>query len=101
MTTSYATDIISALAHAMSTAEATFYSLPGSGIIERYVRSSHKNDPGRTFLQLLLFAIVVRTLLMSRTTGDKSFIDFTPKASLFSHSSSWKLTVITGDRRAG
>jgi serine palmitoyltransferase len=79
MSTSYASDLIDILAHSMSTAEATFYSLPGSGIIERYVRSSHKNDPGRTFLELLLFFFVLRTLMMSRTTGDKSFIDFSAK----------------------
>ncbi|KAF9055120.1 PLP-dependent transferase [Hymenopellis radicata] len=62
--------------------ERAFYTLPGSAIIERYVRSSHQNDPGRTLLELILFALVVRTLLQSRTRADESgkhFIEFSNK----------------------
>ncbi|KAF9073987.1 serine palmitoyltransferase [Rhodocollybia butyracea] len=70
-------------AHALSTVERTFYKLPGSAIIERYVRSSHQNDPGRTFLELIIFFLVVRTVLQSRTRADRSnpknFIEFTEK----------------------
>ncbi|KAJ8072793.1 serine palmitoyltransferase component [Marasmius tenuissimus] len=70
------------IAHALSTLERGFYKLPGSAIIERYVRSSHQNDPGRTFLELVLFAFVIRTLLQSRTRADKDakhFINFSEK----------------------
>ncbi|EEB95304.1 hypothetical protein MPER_05741, partial [Moniliophthora perniciosa FA553] len=70
------------IAHALSTLERTFYKLPGSAVIERYVRSSHQNDPGRTFLELVLVVFVIRTLLQSRTRADrngKNFIEFTEK----------------------
>ena len=70
------------LAHSLSTAEKTFYSLPGSHVIERYVRSSHQNDPGRTFLELVLVVLVIRTLLQSRTRTDRNgrnFIEFSDK----------------------
>jgi serine palmitoyltransferase len=76
--------LFSFLAHSLSTAERTFYTLPGSAIIERYVRSSHQNDPGRTFLEIVLALLVIRTLLQSRTRPDKQgahFIDFTDKVS--------------------
>jgi hypothetical protein len=72
------------LAQSLSTAERTFYSLPGSAIIERYVRSSHQNDPGRTFLEIILALLVIRTLLQSRTRADKHgkhFIEFSEKVS--------------------
>jgi len=74
--------LFTVLARSLSTAEKTFYSLPGSRVIERYVRSSHQNDPGRTFLELLLVAFVIRTLLQSRTRTDrigKNFIEFSDK----------------------
>ncbi|ESK92361.1 serine c-palmitoyltransferase [Moniliophthora roreri MCA 2997] len=70
------------IAHALSTLERTFYKLPGSAVVERYVRSSHQNDPGRTFLELVLVVFVIRTLLQSRTRADrngKNFIEFTEK----------------------
>ena len=74
------------IAHALSTLERTFYKLPGSAVIERYVRSSHQNDPGRTFLELVLVVFVIRTLLQSRTRADrngKNFIEFTEKVRAF------------------
>ncbi|KAI6038663.1 serine palmitoyltransferase [Pisolithus marmoratus] len=51
--------------------EHTFYKVPGSAVIARYVRSSHQNDPGRTVLELILIAFAVRTLMQSRSR-DKS-----------------------------
>ncbi|KAG7089822.1 hypothetical protein E1B28_011470 [Marasmius oreades] len=74
--------VIAYIAYTLSTLERGFYKLPGSGVIERYVRSSHQNDPGRTFLELVLIVFVIRTLLQSRTRADKDgqhFIEFTPK----------------------
>ncbi|KAK7449824.1 serine palmitoyltransferase component [Stygiomarasmius scandens] len=70
------------IAHSISTVERAFYRLPGSAIIERYVRSSHQNDPGRTLLELILIALVIRTLMQSRTRTDrngKNFIEFSGK----------------------
>lgn len=58
--------------------------LPGSGVLWRYIKSSHQNDPARTFLELLLFLFVVYTWLKSRTRGDKSgrnFVKLSGKAS--------------------
>ncbi|KAJ3765097.1 serine palmitoyltransferase [Lentinula raphanica] len=75
--------VVLSIAHSLSAVERTFYKLPGSAIIERYVRSSHQNDPGRTFLELIIFFLVVRTLLQSRTRADrnngKNFIEFSDK----------------------
>ncbi|KAK0484472.1 serine palmitoyltransferase [Armillaria novae-zelandiae] len=74
--------IFSFVAESLLALERAFYKLPGSGVIERYVRSSHQNDPGRTLLELVLVALVVRTLLQSRTRADrtgKNFIEFSEK----------------------
>lgn len=62
--------------------EAAFYSLPGSSVIARYVKSSHQNDPGRTVLELILVVFAIRTLLQSRTRNEKQqkhFIEFDEK----------------------
>jgi len=74
--------VLTALAHALRTAETAFNKLPGSAVIQRYVKSSHQNDPGRTLLELILFAFAVRTLLQSRTRADRNgshFIQFSEK----------------------
>ncbi|CAA7263324.1 unnamed protein product [Cyclocybe aegerita] len=66
----------------LSTAQTTFDKLPGSAVVLRYVKSSHRNDPGRTVLELILFAFAVWTLLQSRTRADrngKHFIQFSEK----------------------
>lgn len=57
--------------------------LPGSAVLWRYIKSSHQNDPARTFLELLLVIFVVYTWLKSRTRGDKSnFVKLTEKVSI-------------------
>ena len=56
--------------------------LPGSGVVWRYIKSSHQNDPARTLLELLLFLFVVYTWRQGRTRGDKNgknFIKFSQK----------------------
>lgn len=70
------------LARSLATVEMTFNKLPGSAVIQRYVKSSHQNDPGRTLLELILIIFAIRTLLQSRTQadrGEKHFIRFTDK----------------------
>ncbi|TDL27943.1 serine palmitoyltransferase [Rickenella mellea] len=70
------------LSYALAAAEYSFYKIPGSAVIARYVKSSHQNDPGRTLLELLLVIFAISTLLHSRTRADKSgrhFIKFTEK----------------------
>ncbi|KAF8622397.1 hypothetical protein AX15_007049 [Amanita polypyramis BW_CC] len=74
--------LLTFLARSLATLEATFTKLPGSAVIQRYVKSSHQNDPGRTLLELILIIFAIRTLLQSRTQadrGDKHFIQFTDK----------------------
>ncbi|KAF5382843.1 hypothetical protein D9757_007320 [Collybiopsis confluens] len=75
--------VVLTFAQTLSSIERGFYRLPGSGIIERYIRSSHQNDPGRTFLEIIILFLVVGTLLQSRTRADrnngKNFIEFTDK----------------------
>ncbi|KAF7762079.1 hypothetical protein Agabi119p4_8672 [Agaricus bisporus var. burnettii] len=67
------------LARTLTTAEAVFNKLPGSAVIQRYVKSSHQNDPGRTILELILLIFAIRTLLQSRTRADKNYISFSDK----------------------
>ncbi|KJA21307.1 hypothetical protein HYPSUDRAFT_203077 [Hypholoma sublateritium FD-334 SS-4] len=70
------------LDHTLTTAQTTFDKLPGSAVIQRYVKSSHQNDPGRTLLELILIIFAIRTLLQSRTRADRNgshFIKFTDK----------------------
>lgn len=70
------------LATSLSTLESGFNKLPGSAVIQRYVKSSHQDDPGRTILELLLLIFAIRTLLQSRTRADrtgKHFIQFNDK----------------------
>ncbi|KAI0342460.1 serine palmitoyltransferase [Trametopsis cervina] len=70
------------LSYSYATLETTFYKLPGSAVVARYVRSSHQNDPGRTVLEVILVLFAIRTLLQSRTRADNSgkhFIKFDEK----------------------
>lgn len=72
------------LSYVLHAAESAFEKIPGSAVIARYVKSSHQNDPGRTILELILVAFLIRTLLQSRTRGDASkshFVKFTEKVS--------------------
>ncbi|KAA1474636.1 serine palmitoyltransferase [Dentipellis sp. KUC8613] len=66
----------------LSQLETTFYKIPGSHVIARYVKSSHRNDPGRTVLEIILILFAIRTLLQSRTRADSGgshFIQFNEK----------------------
>ena len=70
------------LSTSLSTLEDSFYKIPGSHVVARYVKSSHQNDPGRTVLELILVIFAIRTLLQSRTRTDrtgKNFIPFNEK----------------------
>ena len=72
------------LSYSYATLETTFYKIPGSHVVARYVKSSHQNDPGRTVLEIMLFIFAVRTLMQSRTRADNSgkhFIKFEEKVS--------------------
>lgn len=74
--------LLAFLANALTTVESTFNKLPGSAVIQRYVRSSHQNDPGRTLLELILVVFAIRTLLQSRTRADRNgthYIQFEEK----------------------
>ncbi|KDR76887.1 hypothetical protein GALMADRAFT_245995 [Galerina marginata CBS 339.88] len=74
--------LFSFLEYSLTTAQTTFDKLPGSAVIQRYVKSSHQNDPGRTLLELILVIFAIRTLLQSRTRADrngKHFIQFSDK----------------------
>ncbi|KAF8501356.1 serine palmitoyltransferase [Gautieria morchelliformis] len=62
--------------------ELTWNQIPGSAVITRYIRSSHRDDPGRTILEILLFLFAVRTLLQSRTRAEgsgKNFVKLSEK----------------------
>ncbi|KAI0048661.1 serine palmitoyltransferase [Auriscalpium vulgare] len=70
------------LAYSLNRVETTFYKIPGSHVVARYVKSSHQDDPGRTVLEILLVIFAIRTLLQSRTrsdSGGKHFIKFSEK----------------------
>ncbi|THH26523.1 hypothetical protein EUX98_g7669 [Antrodiella citrinella] len=81
-TTAALEPVFTFLSYSYATLETSFYKIPGSHVIARYVRSSHQNDPGRTVLEIMLFIFAVRTLLQSRTRADhsgKHFIKFDEK----------------------
>lgn len=44
--------------------------LPGGAIIINYIKASHKNDPWRTLLEVLLFLVALRYFLESRYNQD-------------------------------
>jgi len=67
------------LARVYTNAEYAFQNIPGSAVIQRYVKSSHQNDPGRTILELILLIFAIRTLFQSKTRADKHFIRFSDK----------------------
>ncbi|KAG6902291.1 hypothetical protein C0995_001901 [Termitomyces sp. Mi166 len=70
------------MARSLSMLEFAFNKLPGSAVIQRYIKSSHQNDPGRTILEVILIIFAIRTLLQSRTRADrtgKHFIQFSDK----------------------
>ena len=74
------------LAYALAAAENAFFKIPGSQVVARYVKSSHRNDPGRTVLELILVIFAIRTLLQSRTRADnsgKNFVKYTEQVSFF------------------
>ena len=74
------------LAYSLTTLEHGFNQIPGSAVILRYVKSSHRNDPGRTILELILAVFAIRTLLQSRTRADrteKHFIQFSDQVSRY------------------
>ncbi|KAF9233818.1 serine palmitoyltransferase [Melanogaster broomeanus] len=82
VSTSTLEPLLTFLAYSLSKLESTFYKVPGSAVVARYVKSSHQNDPGRTVLELILIVFAIRTLLQSRTRGDKqskNFIQFSEK----------------------
>jgi serine palmitoyltransferase len=77
-----AAEVVSFMSTAIAMAETAFYKLPGSAVVARYVKSSHRDDPGRTILEILLFLYVIRTWLQSRTRTEragKHFIQFSDK----------------------
>ncbi|PKI85593.1 serine C-palmitoyltransferase [Malassezia vespertilionis] len=49
-----------------------FRSLPGHGIVMRYIASSYQKDPIRSLLELILFIFAVRTILQNRTRSGQS-----------------------------
>jgi serine palmitoyltransferase len=93
--------ILDILARTLTTAETTFNKLPGSAVIQRYVKSSHQNDPGRSILELILFIFAIRTLLQSRTRADKNFIQFSDKVGFYGPLEiPWLTRALIGSRRA-
>lgn len=69
----------------------TWNHIPGSAVITRYIRSSHRDDPGRTILEVLLFLFAVRTLLQSRTRAEGSGKNFVKLSEKVSHLSLYSL----------
>lgn len=75
------------LEYALDKIEHVFHALPGSAVVIRYIQSSHRNDPGRTVLELLLFFFALWTVFQSRRRAGlaaKNFVKLTEQVrSLF------------------
>ena len=56
------------LEYTVTTAQVIFDKLPGSAVIQRYVKISHQNDPGRTLLEIILIVFAIRTTTISYTS---------------------------------
>ncbi|RHZ82777.1 hypothetical protein Glove_103g270 [Diversispora epigaea] len=57
-----------------------FYSrIPGSGILLKYIKNSHQNDPFRTVLEVMLLVFGIIYLYKNKYRTDNSFIELTPK----------------------
>ena len=102
------TPLFSLLDYSLTTVQTTFNKIPGSAVLLRYVKSSHRNDPGRTLLELILLLFAIRTLLQSRTRADRNgshFIQFSEKVFLFGQSLplyNKNINIVPlGNRRAG
>ncbi|CAG8693687.1 2696_t:CDS:2, partial [Dentiscutata erythropus] len=52
--------------------------IPGSGILLKYIKNSHQNDPFRTFLEVLLVLFGIIYLLTNKYRTDNKLIDLTP-----------------------
>lgn len=50
--------------------------IPGSSIVWRYIKASHRNDPLRTLMEIALVIFIVRTYTQSRTKGEASGRNF-------------------------
>lgn len=56
-----------------------FYShIPGSGILLKYIKNSHQNDPFRTILELLLVFFAIIYLFTKKYRTD-NLIELTPQ----------------------
>ena len=76
--------LFNALQSSYSTVVSTWNDIPGSAVVTRYIKSSHRDDPGRTILEIMLFLFAVRTLLQSRTRAEgsgKNFVQLSEKVS--------------------
>ena len=68
------------LEYALDKTERAFHAIPGSAVVNRYIQSSHRNDPGRTVLELLLFIFALWTVFQSRRRAGlaaKNFVKLT------------------------
>ena len=68
------------LEYALDKTERAFHAIPGSAVVIRYIQSSHRNDPGRTILELLLFIFALWTVFQSRRRAGlaaKNFVKLT------------------------
>lgn len=68
------------LSYGFHQAQKGFNSIPGSAVLLRYIRESHRNDPGRTLLEVLLALFALWTLVQSRRRAErvaKSFVKLT------------------------
>ncbi|KAL8936865.1 MAG: hypothetical protein Q9216_004708 [Gyalolechia sp. 2 TL-2023] len=62
------------LADVLNEVSVQFQRVPGSAIFLRYVKSSYRNDPIRSAVELFLFLFAVRYLLAPRSTSKKSYV---------------------------
>ncbi|KIM22878.1 hypothetical protein M408DRAFT_332649 [Serendipita vermifera MAFF 305830] len=76
VTTQTLQPILVLLSYGLSQAEKGFNAIPGSAVLLRYIRESHRDDPGRTLLEILLALFALWTVVQGRRRAEREAKNF-------------------------
>ncbi|KIM21039.1 hypothetical protein M408DRAFT_333671 [Serendipita vermifera MAFF 305830] len=76
VTTQTLQPVLVLLSYGLSQAEKGFNAIPGSAVLLRYIRESHRDDPGRTLLEILLALFALWTVVQGRRRAEREAKNF-------------------------